>query len=139
MFIFFFIFILSLILNKSSQRIFFYFGGQWGIVARIWWRDYYNFFFFLCCSVMFNSLWPHGLFRWWILQARILEWVAFPFSRGSSQPRDGSQVSCIAGGSFTSWATTISPYSWKIRSIMITAKILKVKINWTKKNVGNNK
>ena len=28
-----------------------------------------------------------------ILQARILEWVAFPFSRGSSQPRDGTQVS----------------------------------------------
>ena len=32
-----------------------------------------------------------------ILQARILEWVAFPFSRGSSQPRDWTQVSCIAG------------------------------------------
>ena len=31
-----------------------------------------------------------------ILQARILEWVAFPFSRGSSQPRDQIQVSCIA-------------------------------------------
>ena len=37
-----------------------------------------------------------------ILQARILEWVAFPFSRRSSQPRDQSQVSCIAGGFFTS-------------------------------------
>ena len=37
------------------------------------------------------------------LQARILEWVAFPFSRGSSQPRDDQiQVSCIAGGFFTS-------------------------------------
>ena len=40
-----------------------------------------------------------------ILQVRILEWVAFPFSRGSSQPRDLTQVSCIAGGFFTSWAT----------------------------------
>ena len=40
-----------------------------------------------------------------ILQARILEWVAFPFSRGSSQPRDQTQVSRIAGGFFTSWAT----------------------------------
>ena len=39
-----------------------------------------------------------------ILQARILEWVAFPFSRGSSQPRDWTQVSCIAGGFFTNWA-----------------------------------
>ena len=36
-----------------------------------------------------------------ILQARILEWVAFPFSRGSSQPRDRTQVSRIAGGFFT--------------------------------------
>ena len=36
-----------------------------------------------------------------ILQARILEWVAFPFSRGSSQPRDKTQVSHIAGGYFT--------------------------------------
>ena len=33
-----------------------------------------------------------------ILQARILEWVAFPFSRGSSQPRDQTQVSRVAGG-----------------------------------------
>ena len=37
-----------------------------------------------------------------ILQARILEWVAFPFSRGPSQPRDRTQVSCILGGFFTS-------------------------------------
>ena len=37
-----------------------------------------------------------------ILQARILEWVAFPFSRGSSQPKDRTQVSCIARGFFTS-------------------------------------
>ena len=40
-----------------------------------------------------------------ILQARILEWGAFPFSRGSSQPRDLTQVSHIAGGFSTSWAT----------------------------------
>ena len=36
-----------------------------------------------------------------ILQARILEWVAFPFSRESSRPRDRTQVSCIAGRFFT--------------------------------------
>ena len=40
-----------------------------------------------------------------ILQARILEWVAVPFSRESSQPWDRTQVSCIAGGFFTVWAT----------------------------------
>ena len=39
-----------------------------------------------------------------ILQTRIMEWVALPFSRGSSQPRDRTQVSCIVGGFFTSWA-----------------------------------
>ena len=37
-----------------------------------------------------------------ILQARTLEWVAFPFSRGSSQSRDQTQVSCIAGRFFSS-------------------------------------
>ena len=40
-----------------------------------------------------------------ILQVRILEWVAFPFSRGSSQPRAQTQVSCTAGRFFTSLAT----------------------------------
>ena len=52
-----------------------------------------------------------------ILQARILEWAAFPFSRGSSQPRDGTQVSRIAGGFFPIWApsytyTCISLYAF---------------------------
>ena len=47
-----------------------------------------------------------------ILQARILEWVAFPFSRGSSQPRDQNQVSRIAGGFFTSWATREAQEYW---------------------------
>ena len=58
-------------------------------------------------SVMSHSLWPHE-----ILQARILEWVAFPFSRGSSQPRDQAQVSCTAGGFFTSWATRKAQENW---------------------------
>jgi len=40
-----------------------------------------------------------------ILQASIPEWVAVPFSRGSSQPKDWTQVSCIVGRFFTSWAT----------------------------------
>ena len=35
---------------------------------------------------------------------RILEWVAYPFSSGSSQPRNWTGVSCIAGGFFTNWA-----------------------------------
>ena len=41
---------------------------------------------------------------------RILEWAAIiSFSRGSSQPRDQTQVSHVAGGFFTSWATTEAP------------------------------
>ena len=39
-----------------------------------------------------------------ILQARILEWVAFPFSRGSSPHRNWTRVSCVAGRYFTNWA-----------------------------------
>ena len=47
-----------------------------------------------------------------ILQARILEWVAFLFSRGSFQPRDRTQVSLIAGGFFTNWATREAQEYW---------------------------
>ena len=42
-----------------------------------------------------------------ILQARTLEWVAMPSSRGSSRPRDRTRVYCIAGGFFTVWATKV--------------------------------
>ena len=44
-----------------------------------------------------------------ILQPRILGWVAFPFSRGSSQPRDWTEVSCTAGRFFTIWAIRETP------------------------------
>ena len=44
---------------------------------------------------------PPGFSVHGILQARVLEWVAMPSSRGSSQLRDLAQVSCIAGGFFT--------------------------------------
>ena len=48
---------------------------------------------------------PPGSFLNGILQARILEWVAIPFSKESFQPRDQAQVSYIAGGFFSIWAT----------------------------------
>ena len=67
------------------------------------------------CSVVSNSLQPHGHVVHGILQVRILQWVAFPFSRGSSQPRDQTQVSHIAGGFLTSWATKES--SWNLITI----------------------
>ena len=52
--------------------------------------------------VVSDSLQPMDCTVHGILQARVLEWVSFPFSRGPSQPRDQTQVSCIAGGLFTS-------------------------------------
>ena len=55
------------------------------------------------CSPPGSSV--HGIF-----QARILEWVAISFSRGFSRPRDGSQVSSIAGRRFTIWAPRESLY-----------------------------
>ena len=45
---------------------------------------------------------PMDFTAYGILQARILEWVAIPFSRGSLQPRKQSAISCIAGRFFTS-------------------------------------
>ena len=47
-----------------------------------------------------------------ILQGRILQWVAVPISRGSFQPRDQTQVSCVAGGFFTVWATRKAQEYW---------------------------
>ena len=55
------------------------------------------------CDPMDHS--PPGSSVHGILQARILEWGALPFSRGSSQLRDGSQVSRITGRFFTVWAS----------------------------------
>ena len=54
------------------------------------------------CSPPGSSV--HGIF-----QARTLEWVVMPFSRGSSRPRDWTQVSCIVGRRFTVWATRKVP------------------------------
>ena len=54
------------------------------------------------CSLPDSSV--HG-----ILQARILEWIAIPFSRGSSEPRDQTWISCIVGRLFTVWAIREAP------------------------------
>ena len=69
---------------------------KWKLLSHVW---------------LFLTPWTivHG-----ILQARILKWVAIPFSRGSSQPRDRTQVSHIAGGFFISWATREAPTYTKI-------------------------
>ena len=61
-----------------------------------------------CCNLMDSS--PLGSSVHGILQARILEWVAISFSRGSSPPKDQTRVSHIAGRFFTIWATREAIY-----------------------------
>ena len=68
---------------------------------------------------------PPGFFVHGILQARILEWVSIPFSRGSSQPRDQTQVSSIAHRFFTIWATQEVP---KIFLVMLRETKEKVEV-----------
>ena len=68
-------------------------------------------------AVMSDSLWSPwtiapGSFVHGILQARILEWLAFFFSKGSFWPRDRTWVSCIAGRFFTIWATRVVQLIW---------------------------
>ena len=71
----------NLSVRKSSLQ-----NSAWKSLSRFW----------LCDPMAYTV---HG-----ILQARILEWVAFPFSRGSSQPRNQTGVCCTAGGFSTNWA-----------------------------------
>ena len=64
------------------------------------------------CLVVSDSLRSINYKVHGILQTEILEWVAIPFSRGSSQHRDWIQISHIAGGFFTSWATREPQEYW---------------------------
>ena len=65
-----------------------------------------------------------------ILQARILEWVTLPFSRGSPQLRDRTQVSCIAGRFFNSeiefpmWSNTLRSQSGPLFSFCLETSLL---------------
>ena len=59
-----------------------------------------------------------------ILQARILEWVAMPFSRGSSQPRDWIHVSCITGEFLTFWVTGEAHYVWVCVCVCVCVYLL---------------
>ena len=65
-----------------------------------------------CYSIDYS---PPGSSVHGILQTRILEWVAMPFSKGSSQPRDGTWVSCIVGRFFTVWTTREAKSQLKVQ------------------------
>ena len=84
--------------------------GDW---SEVKWSEVAQSFPTLCdlmdCSLPRSSI--HGNF-----QARVLEWVAISFSRGSSQPRDQTLVSRIVGRRFTVWATR-KVIRWVIRAV----------------------
>ena len=73
-----------------------------------------------------------------ISQARILEWVAISFCIGSSQPRDWTRVSCIAGGFFTDWATReaqmikLNAKSFNQNFKFINTKLERLELAWNK-------
>ena len=62
---------------------------------------------------------PPGFSVHGILQARILEWVTISFSRGSSQPRDRTQVSRIGGRRFNLWAKSWVPKNWCFQIVVL--------------------
>ena len=66
-----------------------------------------------------------------IFQTRIMEWVAVPFSRVCSQPRDWTQVSCIVGRFFTIWATREAIYIYVYIYNWITLLYTWISVNYT--------
>ena len=84
------------------------------------------------CLVMSNlpmDCSPPGSSVHRILQARILEWVAIPFSRGSSRPRDWTRISSTAGRFFTIWVTREAHrYCWEDQ-IVLSRVIMSLVLN----------
>ena len=74
------------------------------------------------CPTLRDPMGPPGFSAHGILQARMLEWVAISSSRGSSQPRDRTQVSHTAGRFFTSWATREPLNTWLPKIICTKVK-----------------
>ena len=101
-----------------------------------------------CCVRLPSALWTVDLqapLSMGILQARILEWVVMPSSSGSSWPREGTQVSRIAGKFFTVWATREAHYigmfnqiisNWLIKSIGDGFKLQPLCFPWRLDEVG---
>ena len=71
------------------------------------------------------------------LQARMLEWVAISFFKGSSQPRDQTAVSCTAGRFFTVWATLESQGSLYLRIEMLS--LLFKELQWRQQQDGKSR
>ena len=97
--------------DRTSQTCLGLFTAPWPIVMLLFTRLYPTLCDPLDCSPPGSSV--HG-----ILQAGILEWVAVASSRGPSRPRDGTRVSCTAGGFFTSRATGEAPFSFRLWALL---------------------
>ena len=90
-------------------------------------------------SVVSDSLWPHGLYSppgfsiYGLFQARVLEWVAISFARGSSWPRDWTWVSHIAGRCFYCLSHQGSPTSvWlPLNSYVLVLVLGEIKLAWS--------
>ena len=89
------------------------------------------------CNSMDCSL--PGFSVYGILQARILKWVAISFSRGSSQARNQTLVSCIAGRFFTNWATREARPGVKSSLLSVSkVRVVSTSLNgWGKKKKGS--
>ena len=89
---------LALVLTANTSQIwlliYYKIEWKWKLVAELC--------LYLCYPVDYC---PPGSSVHGIFQARVLEWVAISFTRGSSPPRDWTWVSCMAGRFFTNWAT----------------------------------
>ena len=93
------------------------FSFNWGM-----WSERHSVMSTSFCDSMDCS--PPGSSVHGILQARVLEWVAIPFSRRSSWPRDRTWVSCTAGRFFTIWASRKAPLidAWLTYNIILISR-----------------
>ena len=131
--------VLSLSISKYSLKSFFFLQPTHNTICCLWLNTFlsiifktrrilnwnatvtvqYNEVAQLCpnlCNHVDRS--PPGSSVHGILQAKVLEWVAISFSRGSSQPRDRTRVSHIAGRCFILWAAREAP-NWNAREYQI--------------------
>ena len=103
---------LSLPFKQNTGRTFFLPYNLHFLVIISCWSEVLGYLVMSDCDPVDCS--PPGSSVLGILQARILEWIAIPVSRGSSQLRDRTQVSCIVGRFFTVWTTEKSLFAIKL-------------------------
>ena len=116
--------VVGLITFSISSGIYFYIKFKicpYDVSFQIYWFNIIHEIYLLCVAAEVTYVWSEVKFAqlcltlcdpmdytvYGILQARILEWIAFPFSSGSSLPRNQSGVSCLAGDSLTTELSSI--------------------------------